>query len=51
MGVIYNIVTIIKNLLLGFALIVTEDNSYEHNDLKVPDEIDLDKFVPNNKLN
>lgn len=51
MKIIYNVVTIIKNLMLGCALIVKEDNSNETGDLKIPDEIDLGNFVPNNKLN
>lgn len=51
MTIIYNVVTIIKNLMLGLALIVKEDNSSESKDFRIPDEIDLDNFVPNKNLN
>ena len=46
MTVIYNIVTIIKNLLLGSALLVKNDPTDDANEFKIPNEMDLDNFSP-----
>ena len=51
MTIIYSIVTIIKNIILGIALLINESNSEKEKEFHIPNEIDLDSFSPNNNLN
>lgn len=49
---IYSAVTIVKNLILSFALIKNHDNNQVvKQSLDIPSELDLDSFYPNNNLN
>lgn len=49
--VIYTIVTISKDILLCLALFAIERKEEDNGELRIPDEIDLDSFSPNNNLN
>lgn len=52
MRLIYGIVTICKNIVICFAFLSNEKIETEGGDeLHIPNEIDLDRFTPNNNLN
>ena len=49
--IINSVVIIIKNVILGFAFFKDEDKCVDDSVFKLPSELDLDSFYPNNNLN
>ena len=51
MKIIYCVVTIVKNFILGLALLTNEDKTNEFKEFQIPNELDFDSFTPNKNLN
>ncbi|MEO6488802.1 MAG: hypothetical protein ABIO04_02585, partial [Ferruginibacter sp.] len=49
--IIYSVVTIVKNLILGLSLYNNNENVRHSDNFIVPTDLNLDTFTPNNNLN